>query len=89
MEQTPDLNAALRQIAHDINGELFVIRGHAELGQTKAPHIQEMQRHMSTIIEHCDQMLALTQQLKNLHTSAFDFPDTNAPTSTPTASQPT
>jgi hypothetical protein len=48
-----------------------------------------MQRHMSTIIEHCDQMLALTQQLKNLHTSAFDFPDTNAPTSTPTASQPT
>ncbi len=55
----------VRKAIHDLNGEIFLIRGHVELARAQAPdsHIREQ---LDAIFRHTDQLAEVTKRLRKL-----------------------
>lgn len=70
--------ATLRSILHDLNGEMFVVRGHAELGQSKAEPDSEQARHFDAILERSDAMMEIISRLRSFRDEAIEIEQSNS-----------
>ncbi|MGF1451700.1 MAG: hypothetical protein ACFB21_06455 [Opitutales bacterium] len=56
MDDSLDVDDRLRHLVHEVNGALFVIRGHAELSHETIDDRESLQRHLELILQSCDQL---------------------------------
>lgn len=61
--QAPD---PVRKAIHDLNGELFLIRGHVELARA-ANTSDAVTAQLDAIFRHTDAMAEATKRLRELH----------------------
>lgn len=66
MSEPISLREALRPIVHDLNGELFVIRGHAELGLNAVHDPDAAERHFECVMRRCDEVILVINRLRDL-----------------------
>lgn len=64
MEYTPPPPNSLRKIAHDLNGEIFLIRGYAELTLGLVPDDEAIRRHILKILERTNELEAISKRIK-------------------------
>ncbi|MEM9226972.1 MAG: hypothetical protein AAGA45_03300 [Verrucomicrobiota bacterium] len=54
----------LRKLIHDINGEIFLIRGNAEIALHKLEEDNPMRQQLQEIIEHSEAVEAKVKKLR-------------------------
>jgi len=64
MDFTPPLPNSLRKIIHDLNGEIFLIRGYAELTLGLVPDDEAIRRHVLKILERTNELESIGKRLK-------------------------
>lgn len=57
---------AFRKIVHDLNGELFLIRGYAELTLEQSVDNEIARRNLKKLLERTNQVEATLQELRRL-----------------------
>ena len=75
MDLDPIIQQSLRGIVHDLNGQVFVIRGHAELGLNHASELHETERHFASIMERCDEVISVIHRLREIEEGGDDCKD--------------
>ena len=74
MDASDEARRELHALVHEVNGAIFVIRGNAELGLANADRPEALERHLTKVMERCDQLAATLRQ------QAMGFPpDESAP----------
>lgn len=63
MEPEPSTDT-IRKIIHDLNGELFLIRGNAELALDEVSKDSLVYRNLNQIMERTDALSALASRLR-------------------------
>jgi len=63
MEMTPAENKNMRDLVHDINGQIFLIRGYAELAN-EAEDSSQRQSNLAEIQAAADELEALFRKLR-------------------------
>jgi nitrogen-specific signal transduction histidine kinase len=65
MDKLPENNQdSIRKIIHDLNGELFLIRGNTELASEGMDPDCENRKHLDNIMERTDAINLLVQRLR-------------------------
>lgn len=65
MHSQPENNEdTIRKIIHDLNGELFLIRGNAELAGDGIDPNSETRKHLDKIMERTNAINGLVQRLR-------------------------
>lgn len=62
VEQTQD---PVRKAIHDLNGEIFLIRGHVELARAQCPD-GPVREQLDAIFRHTDVLAEVTKRLRKL-----------------------
>lgn len=64
MSDSPDIipHGSLRQLIHDMNGQLFVVRGSAELIEMTTPDAATREK-AKRMLEACDRLADVAQQM--------------------------
>ena len=65
MEFTPPPPNSLRKIIHDLNGEIFLLRGYAELTLGLVPTDEAIRRNVLKIIERTNELEAIGKRLRD------------------------
>jgi len=61
---TPPPPNSLRKIIHDLNGEIFLIRGYAELTLGLVLDDEAIRRHVLKILERTNELESIGKRLK-------------------------
>lgn len=56
----------LRKAIHDINGQIFVIRGNAEIGLSKMDDPAALEKHFHKILSRCDALMADVTSIREM-----------------------
>lgn len=62
-ETQPDPDT-LRKIIHDLNGDLFLIRGYADLASTRFELEPQVAQYLEKIVAQCDDLEATIGRLR-------------------------
>ncbi|MBC2594310.1 hypothetical protein H5P28_08550 [Ruficoccus amylovorans] len=74
MKATSREQSDLRRLFHDINGEIFLIRGNADLALIGVPGDSKARQQLQDIINHTEKLGIYLRQVQDLYSSKDAIP---------------